>query len=93
MSRDEYTREFEKFLIKCDIHVPEEQPTIRYLGGLDPRYANIIKLQQYTMFREVCILAHKVEEQRRLNLTKETFQDLELRTNLLTREIHFEPHA
>jgi len=73
MSRDEYTREFEKFLIKCDIHVPEEQPTIRYLGGLDPRYANIIKLQQYTMFGEVCILAHKVEEQKKAKPYKRDF--------------------
>ena len=28
MSVDEYTREFEKLLIKCDIHEPEEQTIV-----------------------------------------------------------------
>ena len=65
MSVDEYTREFEKLLIKCDISEPEEQTIVRYLGGLDPKYSNVIELQQYTTFDEVCVLAHKVEQQRR----------------------------
>jgi len=58
MSIDEYTREFEKVLIKCDIQEPGEQTIIRYLGGLEPKYSNAIKLQQYTTFDEVCVLAH-----------------------------------
>jgi len=36
MSVEEYTREFEKPLIKCDIQELEEQSIVRYLGGLDP---------------------------------------------------------
>ena len=44
-----------------DLQEPEEQTIIRYLGGLDPRYANIVDLQAYTSFGEVCVLAHKVE--------------------------------
>jgi len=65
MSIGEYTREFEKLLVKCDIHVPEELTTIRYVGGLDPRYSNVIELQQYTTFDEVCVSAHKVEQQKK----------------------------
>ena len=62
MSVDEYTREFEKLLIKCDIQEPEEQTIVRYLGGLEPKYSNVVELQQYSTFNEVCVLAHKVEQ-------------------------------
>jgi len=65
MSVDEYTREFEKLLIKCDIQEPEEQTIIQYSGGLEPKYSNVIELQQYSTFDEVCVLAHKVEQQRK----------------------------
>ena len=66
MSVEEYTREFEKLMIKCDIQEPEEQTIVRYLGGLEPRYSNVVELQAYTSFDEVCVLAHKVEQQKRL---------------------------
>jgi len=65
MNVEEYTREFEKLMIKCDIHEPEEQTMVCYLGGLDPKIANVVKLQAYTTFDEVCVLAHKVEQQRK----------------------------
>ena len=65
MNVEEYTREFEKIMIKCDIHEPEEHTIVRYLGGLEPRIANVIELQAYTTFDEVCVLAHKVEQQRK----------------------------
>jgi len=44
LSVEEYTREFEKLAIKCDLQEPEEQTIIRYLGGLDLRYANVVDL-------------------------------------------------
>jgi len=55
-----YTREFEKLLIKCDFQEAEEQPIVRYLGGLDAKYAHVVELQSYTTFDEVYVLAHKV---------------------------------
>ena len=61
MSVEEYTHEFEKLLIKCDIQEPKDQTIVRYLGGIDPRHSNVIKLQAYTSFDDVCVLAHKVE--------------------------------
>jgi len=66
LSVEEYTREFEKLVIKCGLHEPEEQTIVRYLGGLDPRYANVVDLQAYTSFDEVCVLAHKVEQQKKI---------------------------
>ena len=65
MSVEEYTCEFEKLLIKCAIQEPEEKTIVRYLGGLGPRYANVVELQAYTTFDEVCMLAHKVEQQKK----------------------------
>jgi len=44
LSVTEYTREFEKLVIKCDLQKPEEQTIVRYLGGLDPRHANVVSL-------------------------------------------------
>ena len=41
---EEYAREFEKLIIKCDLQEPKEQTIVRYLGGLDPRYANVVDL-------------------------------------------------
>jgi len=41
----EYTPKFEKLMIKCDIQELEDQTIVRYLGGLNPKYANIIELQ------------------------------------------------
>ena len=43
LSVEECTREFEKLAIKCDLHESEEQASVRYLGGLDPRYANVVQ--------------------------------------------------
>ena len=65
MSVEEYAHEFEKLLIKCDIQEPEEQTKVRYLGGFDPRYSNVVELQAYTSFDDVCVLAHKVEQQKK----------------------------
>jgi len=65
MNLEEYTHEFEKLMIKCDIQETEEQTMVRYLGGLDPRIANMVELQAYTTFNEICVLAHKVEQQRK----------------------------
>ena len=63
MSVEESTREFERLMIKCDLQEAEEQTIVRYLGGLDAKYAHVVELQPYTTFDEVCVLAHKVETQ------------------------------
>ena len=41
---EEYTREFEKLTIKCDLQGPRKQTVPRYLGGLNPKYANVVDL-------------------------------------------------
>ena len=44
VSVDEYTRDSEKLLIKCDIQELEEHTIVHYLGGLDPKYLNVVEL-------------------------------------------------
>jgi len=80
MSVDEYTTESEKLLIKCDIQEPEEQTIVRYLRGFEPRYSNVVELQQYSTFSEVCVLAHKVEQQKRRNPPRREFPRPQART-------------
>jgi len=65
VSVEENTCGFEKLLIKCDIQEPKEQTIVRYLGGLDPRYSNVVELQSYASFDDVCMLAHKVKQQKK----------------------------
>nr|GEU72820.1 transposon Ty3-I Gag-Pol polyprotein [Tanacetum cinerariifolium] len=37
---EEYSREFEYLLMKCDVSEDDPQTLVRYLGGLEPRVAN-----------------------------------------------------
>jgi len=60
-------------LIKCEIREPEEQTIVRHLGGLQPRYVNVVELKQYATFDEVFVLAHKVEQQRKSRPLKHGF--------------------
>jgi len=61
MNVEEYTHEFEKLLIKSDTQEAKWRTIVRYLGGLEPKSANVMELQSYTVFEEVCVLSHKVE--------------------------------
>ena len=42
-----------------------EQTIVRHLGGLDPKYADVVDLHVDTAFDEVCMLAHKAEQNRK----------------------------
>ena len=62
-SVEEYTMEFDYLMIKCDIVEPEEQTIARYLGGLKPEIGNVVQLQPYWTYVDVCKLAIKVQRQ------------------------------
>jgi len=61
---EEYTREFEKLLIKCDIQESEDRTIVRYLSGLHQRYAHVVELQKYSSFDDVCVLGYRAEQQK-----------------------------
>ncbi|GJY14778.1 gag-pol polyprotein [Tanacetum coccineum] len=56
---------FEYLLMKCDIPEDDPQTLVRYLGGLEPRVANVVELHTYQTLAELTILAHKVDSQQR----------------------------
>ncbi|XP_022018930.1 uncharacterized protein LOC110918962 [Helianthus annuus] len=62
---EDYSREFEYSLMKCDIPKDDPQTLVRYLGGLEPRVANVVELQRYETLAEMTVLAHKIDSQQR----------------------------
>ena len=64
-SVEEYTREFEQLLLKCDLREDDSQTLVRYLSGLNEHIAHVVELHTYSSLDELSSLAHKVEQQRR----------------------------
>lgn len=62
---EEYSREFEYLLMKCDVPEDDPQTLVRYLGGLESRVANVVELHSYQTLAELTLLAHKVDTQKR----------------------------
>ncbi|KAD4180284.1 hypothetical protein E3N88_28875 [Mikania micrantha] len=58
---EEYSREFEYLLMTCDVPKDDPQTLVRYLGGLEPRVANVVELHTYETLDELTLLAHKVD--------------------------------
>lgn len=68
---EEYTREFEKVVMICDLRENEDHTIMRHLGGLNESVRNVVELQHYTTLDEVCSLAHRVKLQKKAKLKKE----------------------
>jgi len=62
---EEYTREFEQLLLKCDLREDDSQTLVRYLSGLNEQIAHVVELHTYSSLDELTSLAHKVEQQRK----------------------------
>jgi len=76
MSVEEYTREFERFLIKCDVKEDEDQTLVRCLGRLDERIAHVVELHPHHTLDELSSLARKVEIQKRSRRKPESTKPL-----------------
>nr|GEX87974.1 hypothetical protein [Tanacetum cinerariifolium] len=59
---EEVINEFDKLRMRCDIVEEEEQVVARFLGVLKPEIADIVSLQPYWTYTDVCHLALKVEK-------------------------------
>ena len=59
---EEYTREFEQLLLKCDLKEDKTQTFVRYLSGLDDQIAHGIELHPYSSLDELSYSAYKVEQ-------------------------------
>jgi hypothetical protein len=65
LSVEEYTVEFDHLMIRCDVVEQEEQMIARYLGGLRVEISDVVQLQPYWNYYDVCKLAMKVEKQQK----------------------------
>ncbi|KAI9162193.1 hypothetical protein LWI28_024772 [Acer negundo] len=63
LSIAEYTTVFDNLMLKGDLMEPEEQTIAYYLDGLNYEISNVLQLQPYWTFNDVCKLAFKVENQ------------------------------
>ncbi|GJY43103.1 RNA-directed DNA polymerase [Tanacetum coccineum] len=63
MTVEEVINEFDKLRMRCDVVEEEEQVVARFLGVLKPEIADIVSLQPYWTYTDVCKLALKVEKQ------------------------------
>ena len=63
MTVEEYTREFELLVMKCELKDDEEQRMVRYIGGLNTEIANRVQLQQYEDLDDVIRLSLRIEKQ------------------------------
>ncbi|VFQ96419.1 unnamed protein product, partial [Cuscuta campestris] len=62
-SVEEYNREFEELLMRCDLQENDSQTFVRYLFGLNTQIANTVELQTFENLEELTKLALKVEAQ------------------------------
>ncbi|PWA37494.1 reverse transcriptase domain-containing protein [Artemisia annua] len=60
---EEVINEFDKLRMRCDVVEEEEQVVARFLGVLKPEIADIVSLQPYWTYTDVCRLALKVKKQ------------------------------
>ena len=61
-SVEEYGREFETMIMRCDLKEDDHQTLVRFLNGLDIKIKNIVELQPYTSLDDLINLAHKVDK-------------------------------
>ncbi|XP_010665969.1 uncharacterized protein LOC104883184 [Beta vulgaris subsp. vulgaris] len=64
-SVEDYAREFEAYLMKCEVKEDEPQTLVRFIGGLDVKTANVVELHPFSTLEELINLAHKVEKQQK----------------------------
>ncbi|XP_042437074.1 uncharacterized protein LOC122023042 [Zingiber officinale] len=59
LSVEDYVAKFENLMMRCDVFEPEEQIIARFLEGLRYEIGNVVQLQSYWTYNDVCQLALK----------------------------------
>ncbi|GJZ70531.1 gag-pol polyprotein [Tanacetum coccineum] len=63
---EEYTSEFDRLRLRCDVVEEEEETIARYLAAVKPEITDVVdQLQQYWSYNDVCRLARKVKSQQK----------------------------
>uniref|UniRef100_A0A803LFW0 CCHC-type domain-containing protein n=1 Tax=Chenopodium quinoa TaxID=63459 RepID=A0A803LFW0_CHEQI len=63
LSVSEYTKEFEKLCMLCDLQEKEEMKIGRYIKGLTPSISHKVETSNYVFFDDVLRLAERFEKQ------------------------------
>ncbi|CAM8960386.1 unnamed protein product [Rhodiola kirilowii] len=72
---EQYTNEFDMLRMRCDAVEEDEQIVARYLAGLKLEISDVVYLQQYYSYDDVCRLALKVESQQKRRVSSYRFQN------------------
>jgi len=64
---------------------------MRYLGGPDLRYAHVVELLQYSTFDKVCVIAHKLEQQKKAYALKRNFPKSQPKSHPFSKGSSFWP--
>ncbi|XP_056167648.1 uncharacterized protein LOC115661510 [Syzygium oleosum] len=72
---EQYTEEFDHLRMRCDVAEEDEQTIARYLAGLRYEISDVVQLQQYWTYEDVCRLALKVEGQCKRKNVNSKFQN------------------
>ncbi|XP_073107019.1 uncharacterized protein [Elaeis guineensis] len=70
MCVEDYVKEFEMLMMRCDLREPQGQTIARFLGGLNKKIADTVQLQSYVFFDDMIKLAVKVERQHKRDANK-----------------------
>uniref|UniRef100_A0A6I9QL81 Uncharacterized protein LOC105037582 n=1 Tax=Elaeis guineensis var. tenera TaxID=51953 RepID=A0A6I9QL81_ELAGV len=70
MCVEDYVKEFEMLMMRCDLRESQEQTIARFLGGLNKEIADTVELQSYVFLDDVIKLAVTVERQRKRGASK-----------------------
>ncbi|GJT46198.1 putative reverse transcriptase domain, zinc finger, CCHC-type, aspartic peptidase domain protein [Tanacetum coccineum] len=62
---EEFTSEFDRLKLRFDVVEEEKETIARYLAALKPKITDVVQLQQYWSYNDVCRLARKVESQQK----------------------------
>ena len=69
---EELINEFDRLRMRCDATEEEEKVIARFLGCLRPEISNVVSLQHYMTYSDVCRLALKVDKQQNKSKGKAT---------------------
>ena len=72
-SVEEYVKEFETLMARCDIEESTFESIARFINGLKMDIANVVELQQYNSLEDVIKLASRVERQHRRRAQKSSY--------------------
>nr|GEX46065.1 hypothetical protein [Tanacetum cinerariifolium] len=67
---EEFTNEFDRLRLCCDMVEEEEETIDHYLVGLKSKITDVVCLQQYCSYNDVCQLARKVESQQKRKINR-----------------------